>query len=77
MMDLDCETTLINGEPLTEFANKPMGVLLRVKEALQTHDHVLLSDTLKYEFAEVADQWRDVIARIQAEAKTADESVGT
>jgi len=74
MLDMDSETTLINGEPIGEFANKPMGVLLRVKEALQTQDHVLLADTLKYEFCEVADLWRDVIARIEAEAKTVDEA---
>lgn len=74
MMELDCETTLVNGEPLVEYANKPMGVLLRVKEALQAQDHVLLADTLKYEFSEVADQWRDVIARIQAEADTSDDA---
>lgn len=73
MMELDCETTLVNGEPLVEYANKPMGVLLRVKEALQAQDHVLLADTLKYEFSEVADQWRDVIARIQAETDTSDD----
>ena len=47
-----------------------MVVLLRVKEALQSQDHVLLSDTLKYEFSEVAQQWQDVIASIQERAQS-------
>ncbi|MCH8150274.1 MAG: hypothetical protein IH987_20240, partial [Planctomycetes bacterium] len=64
MLEIDPQTTLVGGEPMVAVVNKPMGVLLRVKEALQSQDHVLLADTLKYEFSEVAQQWQDVIASI-------------
>lgn len=70
MLEIDPQTTLIAGEPLVNVVNKPMVVLLRVKEALQSQDHVLLSDTLKYEFSEVAQHWQDVIASIQGQAQS-------
>ncbi len=71
MLELDPQSTLVGGEPLVDVVNKPMVVLLRVKEALQSQDHVLLSDTLKYEFSEVAQQWQDVIASILGQAQSA------
>ena len=68
MLEMDAQTTLVGGERLVDVVNKPMVVLLRVKEALQSQDHVLLADTLKYEFSEVARQWQDVIANVQGQA---------
>ena len=68
MLEMDAQTTLVGGERLVDVVNKPMVVLLRVKEALQSQDHVLLADTLKYEFSEVAQQWQDVIANVQGQA---------
>ncbi len=70
MLEMDAQTTLVGGERLVDVVNKPMVVLLRVKEALQSQDHVLLADTLKYEFSEVAQQWQDVIANIQGRAQS-------
>lgn len=70
MLEIDPRTALVGGEPLVEVVNKPMIVLSRVKEALQSQDHVLLADTLKYEFSEVAQQWQDVIASIQGRAQS-------
>ncbi len=70
MLEIDPQTALVGGEPLVDVVNKPMVVLLRVKEALQSQDHVLLADTLKYEFSEVAQQWQDVIANILGQAQS-------
>ncbi len=70
ILEIDPRTALVGGEPLVDVVNKPMVVLLRVKEALQSQDHVLLADTLKYEFSEVAQQWQDVIANIQGRAQS-------
>ena len=70
MLEIDPQTALVGGEPLVDVVNKPMAILLRVKEALQSQDHVLLADTLKYEFSEVAQQWQDVIANIQGRAQS-------
>lgn len=70
ILEIDPRTALVGGEPLVDVVNRPMDVLLRVKEALQTQDHVLLADTLKYEFSEVAQQWQDVIANIQGRAQS-------
>ncbi len=70
MLEIDAQTMPVGGEPLVDVVNKPMVVLLRIKEALQSQDHVLLADTLKYEFGEVAQQWQDVIASIQGRAQS-------
>ncbi len=74
MLEIDPQTALVGGEPLVDVVNKPMVVLLRVKEALQSQDHVLLADTLKYEFSEMAQQWQDVIANIQGRAQSSVQS---
>jgi len=70
ILEIDPRTALVGGEPLVDVVNRPMDVLLRVKEALQSQDHVLLADTLKYEFSEVAQQWQDVIASILGRAQS-------
>ena len=71
ILAIDPQRMLVGGVPLVDVINKPMVVLLRVKEALQSQDHVLLADTLKYEFSEVVQQWQDVIVNVQGQAQSA------
>ena len=69
MLQVDPEQMGINAERLIDVIAKPKEVLLQVKEALESQDHVLLADTLKYEFGDVAQQWHAVIGRIRQEAE--------
>ena len=69
MLEMDPEQMDINAERLIDVIAKPKEVLLQIKEALESRDHVLLADTLKYEFSDVAQQWHAVIGRIRQEAE--------
>lgn len=64
----DPEQVMVRDEPLVTALQRPKDVLLQIKGALQAQDHVLLADVLQFEFAEVSDLWRLMIARIRREA---------
>jgi hypothetical protein len=77
ILQLNAAQMEINGEPLMDVVAKPMDVLLQVKQALESQDHVLLADTLKYEFSDVMREWHAVLAAIRKHADTCDASAGT
>ncbi len=68
LLHLDPEKLTIAQEPLLAVLERPKDVLLQIKSALQSQDHVLLADILQYEFADVTDMWHTLIARIRQEA---------
>ncbi len=69
MLELDADKAMIADEPLLEVIGKPKETLLQVKQALESQDHVLLADVLQYEFGEVTEKWRALIAWIRQEAE--------
>ena len=69
MLQVDPEQMEINAERVIDLIARPKDVLLQIKEALESQDHVLLADTLKYEFSDVAQQWQAVIGRMRQEAE--------
>ena len=69
LLQVDPEQMEVNAERLIDIIARPKEVLLQIKEALESQDHVLLADTLKYEFSDVARQWHAVIGRIRQEAE--------
>lgn len=76
MLQLDVEQTTVNEEPLLALIRKPAEVLLEVKDALKSRDHVLLADILQYEFSEVTSCWHSIIAKLRAEAEDVEASGG-
>ncbi len=76
LLQLDPEQTAIDDQPLLELIGKPTEVLLRVKNALQARDHVLLADILQYEFPEVTSRWHAVVTKLREEAEDLDASRG-
>ena len=69
MLGIDPENIMIQNESFETVISKPKEILLQIKKALQSQDHVLLADILQYEFKEVTDQWHLIIARIRQEAE--------
>lgn len=69
MLDLDTDGVTIRDEPLDAVIGKPKGVLLQMKSALESQDHVLLADILQYEFSEVTDSWHSVITMLRTQAE--------
>lgn len=68
LLRLNSEQLTVRDGPLLTALERPKEVLLQIKGALQTQDHVLLADILQYEFADVTDLWHTMIARIRQEA---------
>ena len=68
MLELDPEQIAVGNESLVHVLCRPKEVLLRVKQALQSQDYVLLSDIMQYEFGEVTQQWHNVIDVLQRRA---------
>ena len=68
LLRLDVTQIEIDGEPLIDLIARPKDVLLQVKQALECQDHVLLADTLKYEFSDVIREWHTVLAVIRRHA---------
>ncbi len=68
LLRLDAEKVAIRDEPLLSALERPKDVLMQIKSALQSQDHVLLADILQFEFADVTDVWHTMIARIRQEA---------
>ena len=74
MLRLNAAQVEINGTPLIDAIGKPKEVLLQVKQALESQDHVLLADTLKYELADVMQEWHAVLAAIRQQADVSEAS---
>ena len=69
LLQLDVTQMEIGGEPLIDLIARPKDVLLQVKQALECQDHVLLADTLKYEFSDVIREWHAVLTTIRTYAE--------
>jgi hypothetical protein len=65
MLDVDAATMEIGGRSIAETFERPKDMLVQIKEALLSKDHVLLADILQYEFDDVAAQWRLVVNDIR------------
>jgi len=65
MLELEPDRVTIMGQPLEDAIGRPRDMLLQVKQALEAHDYVLLADVLQYEFDEVAELWKAVLAEIR------------
>ena len=74
IIEVDPESTMIAGETLSILIARPKEVLLRVKQALESQDHVLLADVLQYEFEEVTQQWHNIIGMLLGRAEALAES---
>lgn len=61
MLEIDSTQVTVNDEPLATLVGRPKGVLLQVKQALESQDHVLLADIMQYEFETVTRQWHDIV----------------
>ncbi len=68
LLCLNPEHVTVRDESLLSALERPKGVLLQIRGALQSQDYVLLADILHYEFADVTNMWHMMIARIQQEA---------
>ena len=69
ILELDPKALMIQDRSLLELIGQPRDVLTQGRDALQSHDHVLLADILRYEFAEVIQSWQSVVARLRQEAE--------
>ncbi len=61
MLEIDSTQVTVNDEPLATLVRRPKDVLLQVKQALESQDHVLLADIMQYEFETVTRQWHDIV----------------
>ncbi|MHC4695504.1 MAG: hypothetical protein ACYTFA_02045 [Planctomycetota bacterium] len=78
MLQLDPERITVNDEPLVTLISRPKDVLLQVKQALESQDHVLLADIMQYEFETVTQQWHDIVDLLRRQAENpADEITET
>lgn len=68
MLQIDPDQVEVGEATLMEVIGRPKGVLVQVRDALQSRDHVLLADILKYEFMAVTSEWHSVITRLRREA---------
>ncbi|MFQ5590113.1 MAG: hypothetical protein ACE5HE_03020 [Phycisphaerae bacterium] len=73
MLELEPEELTVADEPLVDLICRPKDVLLQVKEALESQDHVLLADIMQYEFDSVIHQWRDVVGLLHDQAVALEE----
>ncbi len=69
MLQLDPEQLKVEQEPLLEVINRPKDVLLEIKQALESQDHVLLADIMQYEFGDVTGKWHGLIDLLRREAQ--------
>jgi len=68
LLEIDPAQATIRDESMEAALIRPKEVLVQIKQALLAQDHVLLADLLQYEFAEVAELWRQLIARLSQAA---------
>ncbi len=68
MLELDPDSTYVNKQSLAEAIGKPGEVLLQIKAALQTQDHVQLADVLNYELHEATELWKAILAELHTQA---------
>ena len=62
MLEIDSTQVTVNDEPLASLIARPKDVLVQVKQALESQDHVLLADIMQYEFETVTRQWHDIVS---------------
>jgi len=74
MLQIDVENTTLAGRPLAEVVARPRDVLLQIKRALESADHVLLADVMRYELGGVTDAWFSIIAMLRRRAEEHDDS---
>ena len=75
LLELDVTRMEIGGEPLIDLIARPKDVLLQIKQALECQDHVLLADTLKYEFSDVIREWHAILGLIRRHADPGESSM--
>jgi len=68
MLNVDLGTSVAEGDRLAELIVRPREVLLQIKQALESQDHVLLADILQYELEEVTQQWHLVVDLVRGKA---------
>ena len=65
MLDIDPDTVTVEGRKMAEALETSRARLEQIKQALESLDYVLLSDTLQYEFEEVVRIWKAIVAAIR------------
>jgi len=68
MRNLDLEALEVGGKRLGVVLAEPLEKLKQLKDAVQSGDHVLLSDILNYEFPSAMNTWRALIDAVGASA---------
>jgi len=65
ILKLDVNSIQIDGKSAADMLETTRDRLLQVRDAIEGHDFVLLSDTLQYEFEEVINTWKGVVAAVR------------
>ena len=65
MLEIDPETVIVDGRKMADALETSRARLEQIKQALESLDYVLLSDTLQYEFEEVVRIWKAIVAAIR------------
>lgn len=65
ILKLDVNGIQIGGKSAADLLETTRDRLLQVRDAIEGHDFVLLSDTLQYEFEEVINTWKGVVAALR------------
>ncbi|MGB0717462.1 MAG: hypothetical protein ACPGXK_16415 [Phycisphaerae bacterium] len=68
MLELNIEGMMVQEVSFLDAMGRPKEVLLQLKSALESGDHVLIADILQYELKDVTDLWHAVVATIRREA---------
>ncbi|UCE60299.1 MAG: hypothetical protein JSU63_00830 [Phycisphaerales bacterium] len=69
MLQLDPDKLKVEQEPLLDVVSRPKEVLLEIKQALESQDHVLLADIMQYEFGDVTEKWHKLVNMLRREAE--------
>lgn len=74
LLKIDPEAMKFDDDQLATLISGPKDILLQVKQALESKDHVLLADIMQYEFESVTRQWQDLIGVIRQRAEDFEET---
>lgn len=66
---LDLDSVSVDGRPISEAVGALDGRLRLVRRALVEQDLIALSDALLYEFPDVVDQWRRILAELRSRVR--------
>ena len=66
LLQVDLNLVIVDGIPLPQALNNFVAQLRTLREALESRDYVLLSDTLSYEIGQTIAQWRDALTQMRA-----------